>query len=269
MNDDEKKLWDDIVRTQASHGQLGELNMCALANKVIEARRAFFALPIYCCSACNDKGARIVDLEKVIGASGIGDGSGARNIWFAHLQRANNWQDADAIREIFDASFDAGAQYARDFDGARISDLEQKLREAHSLIGGERLDALRATGQVAYTAWKNHPNTIQAKKDRGCEYPEWEGLTAPEQDEWATIERAVIMALTGPKKPTKPLAEPWHDRRLDSTATVGPLEVWIDYGAEGWRIHATFRKFVIAPIEASRDEAKAAADEILAELWRP
>jgi hypothetical protein len=89
----------------------------------------------------------------------------------------------------------------------RIVDLEQKLREAHSLIDGGRLGALHAEGRVAYEAWKNHPNTIQAKKDRGCEYPDWEGLAAAEQDEWATIERAVIASLTGPKKPTKPAIE--------------------------------------------------------------
>ncbi len=76
----------------------------------------------------------------------------------------------------------------------------EQLREAHSLISGERLDVLRVTGQTAYEAWRELPST---KRDYQ-KTMSWQELHNAEQDEWASIERAVVASLTGPKKPTKP-----------------------------------------------------------------
>lgn len=61
----------------------------------------------------------------------------------------------------------------------------------------------------------------------------------------------------------------WHDNGLDSETVghIGPLTVWVDRGADGWRIHACLTPFVIAKRDASLDDAKQAAEDLLSKIW--
>lgn len=59
----------------------------------------------------------------------------------------------------------------------------------------------------------------------------------------------------------------WDDRLFNSSTRIGPLVIWIDEGAEGWRIHVTLDDFIIAPRKASRDEAKKAAEAIIKKVF--
>lgn len=61
----------------------------------------------------------------------------------------------------------------------------------------------------------------------------------------------------------------WEDRPLDSAVRFGDLLIWIDEGAEGWRIHTTLRTFVVAPRGASLAEAKTRAEKVIGTISPP
>lgn len=112
-----------------------------------------------------------------------------------------------------------------------LEDVEWFLRAAEEELGSP---ALRATSE-------GHKKTIAACRR----------LVEIAQALRAQVERA-------------PALPPWEDRLLDSAVKFGPLLVWIDEAAEGWRIHASLRPWVIAPRGASREETKRAAEQVIA-----
>ncbi len=131
--------------------------------------------------------------------------------------RLTGWQEclADLEKALSEGAVEHGKAISR------IAALEAEREELlNQCINANALPL----GQVAYEAWKSHPNAARAGEDRGREYPAWEGLIASEQGEWATIERAVIAGLTGPKKPTKPAiddCEAYIEARMDYRRVVG------------------------------------------------
>ena len=86
------------------------------------------------------------------------------------------------------------------------------------------------------------------------------------RDALGTVGLGHFKTLLAATEPPSELA--WTDRRFDSVMMLGPLTIWIDEGAEGWRIHASISPFVIAVKGIARISAKACALKIIAELAR-